>query len=672
MNHVASIHAPAAGDGAIVAGLVEIFAEAMKTAPGDLSATADLSEIGVDSLVLFDVFGPIKKRFGVGLSIKDVSTRLRTIDSIAAYIGGELASAAGRDADARAPAPPAPPPPSEAARPHGGPAVAADGARPAPAPAPTAAPAPLAADEGAPGLQGLIQAQLQLMALQLEVMGRPPRPGLGAAPANGPDAPRPTATPAAIGPAAAHGDDDDGFSYLTVRAAPDLIADATRRAYLAGFVERYNRKTRGSKALAQRFRHRVADVRNAIGFTRELKELNYPIVARRMKGARAWDDDDNEYVDMTMGYGTHLLGHDPDGLAREVAAACSLGVGARNELALEAAELLAELTGMDRVLFVNDGTEAVMSAVKAARARTGRRKVVIFDASYHGHWDGVLAHRRATAAAGGGDPDRARPMFRGVTPGAVADTVVFPFGGDEVFAYLAARGREVAAVLIEPVPHKDPGLLAPAFLARLREATTQTGALLIFDEIVTGFRCHPGGVQARLGVRADLVTYGKVAGGGLPLGAVAGRGDSLDAVDGGPWSFGDASFPAADTTMIGGTFFQHPASMAAARFVLRALRSAGPALQERVERRALALLDGLNDVFRRADAPMEARGFSSFFRVFAKRGAALFYYDLIDRGVYSWEWRGWFLSDAHGQREIDFVLDAARESIAELQRHGLL
>lgn len=321
---------------------------------------------------------------------------------------------------------------------------------------------------------------------------------------------------------------------------------------------------------------------------------------------------------------------------------------------------------MDRVAFVNSGTEAIMNAVRAARAATGRNQVVMFSSSYHGHWDAVLASADLSRAG------VSSPVSIGIPAGMVADVSVFEFGAQAALDFLARHGQQVAAVLIEPVPTRDPGLADPAYLRALRDASRAVGALLIFDEIVTGFRAHPAGVQGLFGIDADIVTYGKTIGGGMPLGVVAGRGGTLDAIDGGPWQYGDDSFPAVEPTFFGGTFFQHPLAMATAKASLLEVKRRGAAFTEALNLRTQVFAARLNDLFATYQLAIEARSFSSFMRLVHRENMDLLYYNLLLRGVYIWEWRCWFLSAAHQDRHLDQVHQAFVDSLAELRGQGLI
>ena len=369
-----------------------------------------------------------------------------------------------------------------------------------------------------------------------------------------------------------------------------------QRQHLSELVERFTRRTAASKQVARQYRPVLADSRAIVGFRLSIKEMLYPIVGAGADGARLRDLDGNEYVDITMGFGVHLFGHRPPFVTAAVEEQLRRGIemGPRPALAGEVAALVCELTGMERATFCNSGTEAVMTALRLARARTGRTKVAIFAGSYHGHSDGTLARAQ-------GDGGLSVPLAPGIPPRVAEDVLVLEYGSPRALELLRAHANELAAVLVEPVQSRHPELQPREFLHELRAWTQAAGVVLIFDEMVTGFRVHPGGAQAWFGVAADLATYGKIAGGGLPIGIVAGRASFMDGIDGGLWEYGDASYPRAETTYFGGTFCQHPLAMASARAVLTHLKERGPSLQAESERAHLA--------FRRdAQRALRARG----------------------------------------------------------------
>ncbi|WP_326679395.1 MupA/Atu3671 family FMN-dependent luciferase-like monooxygenase [Streptomyces sp. NBC_01237] len=479
---------------------------------------------------------------------------------------------------------------------------------------------------------------------------RPPRPAAPAGPE--PDAP----------PAASHG------PRLVVEASGGMAgagADAAQRAHTASLVDRFTERTRTSKRLAQRHRPVLADSRAVVGFRDATKEMLYPITARSAQGSRITDVDGNDYTDITMGFGSLLFGHEPEFVTEAVRRHLSRGLrlGPRSPDTGEAAALLAELTGLDRVAFAASGTEANSAAVRLARAATGRDKVVMFRGSYHGHIDSVLGRP-------GGPDHHAVPVSRGIPASAVAELIVLEYGGQEALDTIDALGDRIAAVLVEPVQCRNPALRPVEFLRSLRELTARRGIVLLFDEMLTGLRPHPRGAQDHFGVVPDLATYGKALGSGFPVGAVAGRADLLDGVDGGFWSYGDGSRPPRETTFIGGTYMQHPLSMAAARAVLTHLKEQGPGLQERLNARTVALAGQLNDFFRDEEFPLELAHFGSMFRFTHRADMELLYHHLQLRGVYVWEWRSFYLSTAHTDEDVAAVADAVKGSLRELRDGG--
>ncbi|MEU0110930.1 MupA/Atu3671 family FMN-dependent luciferase-like monooxygenase [Streptomyces sp. NPDC006251] len=459
---------------------------------------------------------------------------------------------------------------------------------------------------------------------------------------------------------------------VSVTRTSGMVRDAsphTQQAHLADLVRRYTAKTPTSKRIAQRYRRVLADSRAVVGFRSGTKEMLYPIAGRRASGARLQDVDGNEYVDITMGFGVLLFGHEPDFVTEAVRAHLSRGIqlGPRAVETGEAAELLAELTGLERVAFANSGTEANSAAIRLARAATGRDKIVTFLGAYHGHADNVLGR----AATSGSDADGITvPVSRGVPQAAVADLLVLDYGSDTALEAIARNAGDIAAVVVEPVQSRHPSLQPVEFVRKLRELTRRHGIVLLFDEMLTGFRPAPRGAQELYGVAPDLATYGKLLGGGFPIGAIAGRADIMDGVDGGYWSYGDDSYPPADTTFFGGTYIQHPVSMVAARAVLAHLKEHSPGLQERLNARTAELAATLNGFFEAEEYPLRMSHFGSQFRFEHRADMELLYHHLMLRGVHVWEWRNFFLSTAHSDGDIEFVADAVRDSLRELRSAG--
>ncbi|WP_190200705.1 non-ribosomal peptide synthetase [Streptomyces djakartensis] len=457
---------------------------------------------------------------------------------------------------------------------------------------------------------------------------------------------------------------------VTVARSSGMVRDASPRSqqeHLDDLVRRYTARTPTSKRIAQRYRRVLADSRAVVGFRSGTKEMLYPIAGRRAGGARLEDVDGNEYVDITMGFGVLLFGHEPDFVTEAVREHLSRGIqlGPRTVETGEAAELLAELTGLERVAFANSGTEANSAAIRLARAATGRDKIVTFLGAYHGHADNVLGR-----ASGSGAGTATVPVSRGIPQAAVSDLLVLDYGSDTALETIARHADDIAAVVVEPVQSRHPSLQPAGFVRRLRELTRRHGIVLLFDEMLTGFRPAPRGAQELYGVTPDLATYGKLLGGGFPIGAIAGRADIMDGVDGGYWSYGDDSYPPADTTFFGGTYIQHPVSMVAARAVLTHLREHSPRLQERLNARTAELAATLNGFFEAEEYPLRMTHFGSQFRFEHRADMELLYHHLMLRGVHVWEWRNFFLSTAHADSDIEFIADAVRDSLRELRSAG--
>ena len=214
-----------------------------------------------------------------------------------------------------------------------------------------------------------------------------------------------------------------------------------------------------------------------------------------------------------------------------------------------------------------------------ARTVTGRNKVVFFAGDYHGMFDEVLVKGFKK-----GGVLQSAPVAPGIPREKVANVTVLDYGTPESLEWIRQNVEDLAAVLVEPVQSRHPHLQPVEFLKEIRKITKESGTALIFDEVVTGFRVHPGGCQALFGIRADLATYGKVIAGGMPIGVLAGKAEFMDALDGGAWQFGDDSYPEVGVTFFAGTFVRHPLTLAAVKAVLQFFREQGPALQERAYR----------------------------------------------------------------------------------------
>jgi glutamate-1-semialdehyde 2,1-aminomutase len=392
-----------------------------------------------------------------------------------------------------------------------------------------------------------------------------------------------------------------------------------------------------------------------------------PIFVERGDGAYLVDVDGNRYVDYVLSWGPLILGHAHPRVVAALEGAVRRGTsyGTPTESELELARLIRRvMPSIELVRFVNSGTEATMSALRLARAFTERSKIVKFTGCYHGHADLLLVQ------AGSGVATLGLPDSPGVTPGAVGDTLVAPYNDLATVTRLFAEHADIAAVIVEPIAG-NMGLVMPreGFLDGLRELTAAHGALLVFDEVMTGFRVHPGGAQAMFGITPDLTTLGKVIGGGLPVGAYGGRREIMELV------------APAGPVYQAGTLSGNPLAMTAGIETLRVLGESG--IWEGVARAGARLFEGIG----RAAAEAGVQGqpslagtmFGFFFtespisswedvsRIDTSRFAA-FQRAMLERGVYlpPSQFEAWFLSAAHGDEEIDATTAAARDAFASL------
>ncbi|CAA2105100.1 amino acid adenylation domain-containing protein [Variovorax paradoxus] len=653
---------------------------------------APFGELGLDSLTLTQAATQIKKHFKVNLSFRQLMENYRNFDALSAFLQASL--------------------PPEAAAPA--PAAAVDAA-------PVAVAAPIAASVAAPSVQSvvayqpvatppyvpmqgliaggdqlpqLISQQMELMRQQLALLSgaaqATPVMTLQAVPAVAPvaaatsaqPAPEPAA-PAATAVSATPAGDEPGAANQPVRydvaKAFGAIArihtqrtaepSGRQKARLAAFMRRYVERTQKSKQFTEANRAHMADPRVVNGFRPITKEITYQIVIERSKGSKMWDLDGNEYVDALNGFGMNMFGWQPDFVQDAVRKQLDEGyeIGPQHPLAAEVTSLICELTGHDRAGLCNTGSEAVMAALRIARTVTGRSTVVVFTGSYHGTFDEVLVR-----AGKGGKGLSAAP---GVMSGMFGDIRVLDYGTPEALAFIRDNAQDLAAVLAEPVQSRRPDFQPREFLHEVRAITEQNGCAMIFDEVITGFRVGLGGAQELFGVRADLATYGKVIGGGFPVGVIAGKREFMDALDGGPWQYGDDSIPGVGVTYFAGTFVRHPLALAAARASLLHLKEAGPALQAGLTGNTAAMAAELSGWCKEVGAPIEIRHFASLWRVSWLEDHPL--QDLLfammrSRGVHILDNFPCFLTSAHSAEDIAFIQRAFKESVAEMQESGFL
>jgi glutamate-1-semialdehyde aminotransferase/acyl carrier protein len=608
---------------------------------GSASPEMSFIELGLDSLLLTQFALLVKKQFAQPVTFRQLNEELGSLALLAAHLDAHL-----------------PPDPVAAA--------------PMPQPVYNAGPAAAQSVPANATALDLISRQIQLLAAQVALIqgGQPgaiPTPVYAAMPA----APQQQVTPPATNGLSAEEEAEIKKPFgaaARIEKQSAALAPAQQQ-YLAALTEKYNAKTRASKAYTQQHRAKMADPRVVSGFRPATKELVYSVVMNRSKGSRLWDIDGNEYIDALNGFGSNLLGYQPDVLTNALKDQIDKGyeIGPQHELAGEVCDLICEFTGFDRSALCNTGSEAVLGAMRIARTVTGRSKIVAFAGSYHGITDEVIAR--------GTKKHKTFPASPGIMPEAVQNMLILDYGTDESLRIIEEQAHELAAVLVEPVQSRRCDFQPIAFLKKLREITARSGTVLVFDEVISGFRFHPGGTQAMFGIRADLGTYGKVVGGGLSIGVVAGHKKYMDSLDGGWWQYGDDSIPEVGVTYFAGTFVRHPLALAAAKASLLYFKQRGPALQEELNAKGKYIADSLNAFCRKQKIPVHIANFCSLWRMkFLEEYPymELFFILMRLKGIHIIEGFPCFMTEAHTNEDIKTIIRCFEESMMELRAAGLI
>ncbi len=394
-----------------------------------------------------------------------------------------------------------------------------------------------------------------------------------------------------------------------------------------------------------------------------------PIFMNSAKGAYLFDADGNKYIDYIASWGPMILGHayEPVVKAIQEKTLGSTSFGAPTELEIEMAELIISMVpNVDLIRMVSSGTEACMSAIRLARGYTGRNKIIKFEGHYHGHADSFLVK------AGSGVATFNIQTVPGVTAGVANDTLTAAYNNLDAVKKLATQHKgEIAAIIVEPVAGNMGCILPQAgFLEGLRRLCDEEGIIFIFDEVMTGFRLAPGGAQEKLNIKADLVTYGKVIGGGMPVGAFGGKKEIMQHIA-----------PLGNVYQAG-TLSGNPIAMIAGYTMLKELKS-NPSIYKELEEKTIYLRDGLNKVLHAWGQPYVINQFGSMISIhfsdhpvtdFASVSSAnndlfkKYFHSMLNRGIYlpPSAFESWFLNNALTNEDLDKTIEATKESLQEL------
>ena len=394
-----------------------------------------------------------------------------------------------------------------------------------------------------------------------------------------------------------------------------------------------------------------------------------PVFMKHAKGAYLYDADGNRYIDYIASWGPMILGHGYEPLVKAIQeyANYSTSYGAPTELEIEMAELIISMVpNVDLIRMVSSGTEACMSAVRLARGYTGKNKIIKFEGNYHGHADSFLVK------AGSGVATLNIQTVPGVTAGVANDTLTAPYNNlDAVKILIAENKNQVAAIIVEPVAGNMGCIIPqPGFLEGLRKICNKENIVFIFDEVMTGFRLAAGGAQEKLGIDADLVTYGKVIGGGLPVGAFGGKRKIMEHIA-----------PLGNVYQAG-TLSGNPIAMIAGYTMLRELKS-NPAIYKELEEKTVYLKEGLNAALTEWGRPFTINQFGSMISIhfsdhpvidFATAASAnneqfkKYFHAMLNRGIYlpPSAFESWFLNNALTKEDLDATINATREALKEI------
>ncbi|MES2803489.1 MAG: aminotransferase class III-fold pyridoxal phosphate-dependent enzyme [Bdellovibrionota bacterium] len=577
-------------------------------------------ELGLDSLMLTQMSSLVKAKFKTNVSFRELKEKFNTLESLAQHI---LAT-------------------------HP-PAVQVKAAT-----VTTSTQNAIKPTVASNSLENIIQMQLQLMQEQINLLK-----GKTTA----------TVTAKATTPAPVVTSAEKSFgAQAKINLHSVYNYDERVKQNIKNFERKYTHKTQGSKDFAARSRKVHADPRSVSGFRPETKEITYPIVVQKSDGQNLWDVNGNSYIDMLCGFGSNFYGNKNPHILNAMLEQLKAGieVGPQHPLSLDAAQLVVELTGNERAAFCNTGSEAVLGAMRIARTVTAKKKIVSFAGSYHGINDDVIVR----AGANG----QTIPAASGICSESVSNTIVLEYGAQSSLDYIRAHADDIAGVLVEPVQSRRCNFQPQEFLTELRKVTLELEICLIFDEIITGFRIQAAGAQGYFNIQADLCTYGKIIGGGLPIGIVAGRAKYMNALDGGLWNFGDDSYPQDGVTYFAGTFVRHPLALAACKASLEIIKANPKDLYQDLNQKSANFANELNEYFAGENFPLTFDRFGSLMKprwTQTPLASEIFFALIRYHGVHAYDGFPWFVNLAHTEAQLQEVISAIKKAIIDMKALGL-
>lgn len=452
----------------------------------------------------------------------------------------------------------------------------------------------------------------------------------------------------------------------------------SHRAFIEKLSENYENFVPKSKKNIIDNQFHFVDQRRSFHLIKDLKNMHFQITYAKAEGAYVYDVDGNKYIDISGDMGVNLFGHKPSFVIDALKEALDRGIplAGYSELIYKTTKLFSEITGQDRVLFTQSGTEAVMVAIRIARAVTQKKKIALFEGAFHGLSDAVLAMKD--------DFGNSHATGPGMLQEFAEQIIVLDYGDKRSLDIIEERCDEIAGVLVEPVQSRHIYNKPIEFLKELRKLTLEKNIPLIFDEMITGLRVGRKGAQGEFNILPDLTTYGKIPGGGLPTGVIAGSAKYMDMIDGGTWNFGDDSMPKAKKTGMGGTHTQNPLKIASAYAVLSEIerRSSvgqdgekGTCFYSELNMKTKSLAEELNTFFSENNLPITIDYFGSLFRfryVDSYWGVteALMFILLRMNGIETNIQGNCFLTTAHTDKDVRKVIDGVKASLNVLMQEG--